>query len=90
MSDIRFFLLTTLIVTFYSSQPKHRTLEPCDCCSPKTLAGDWLALTPDPLTHTFTRHESLTSCSELRGRDHSKSQDKAFAVPISVIISQPG
>ncbi|EXK89715.1 hypothetical protein FOQG_07772 [Fusarium oxysporum f. sp. raphani 54005] len=70
---------------FLSSQPKHRTLEPCDCCSPKTLAGDWRALTPDPLTHTFTRHESLASCSELRGRDHSKSQDKAFAVPISVI-----
>ncbi|RKL16632.1 hypothetical protein BFJ70_g15008 [Fusarium oxysporum] len=67
---------------FLSSQPKHRTLEPCDCCSPKTLAGDWRALTPDPLTHTFTRHESLASCSELRGRDHSKSQDKAFAVPI--------
>ncbi|KAJ4161711.1 hypothetical protein NW765_016881 [Fusarium oxysporum] len=75
---------------FLSSQPKHRTLEPCDCCSPKTLAGDWRALTPDPLTHTFTRHESLASCSELRGRDHSKSQDKAFAVPISVITSQPG
>ncbi|KAJ9418619.1 hypothetical protein QL093DRAFT_2085349 [Fusarium oxysporum] len=72
---------------FLSSQPKHRTLEPCDCCSPKTLAGDWRALTPDPLTHTFTRHEPLASCSELRGRDHSKSQDKAFAVPISVIIN---
>ncbi|KAM0074323.1 hypothetical protein ACKRZS_013641 [Fusarium odoratissimum] len=70
---------------FLNSQPKHRTLEPCDCCNPKTLAGDWRALTPDPLTHTFTRHKSLASCSELRGRDHSKSQDKAFAVPISVI-----
>ncbi|EMT65872.1 hypothetical protein FOC4_g10007986 [Fusarium odoratissimum] len=73
---------------FLSSQPKHRTLEPCDCCSPKTLAGDWRALTLDPLTHTFTRHESLASCSELRGRDHSKSEDKAFAVPISVITNQ--
>ncbi|ENH75050.1 hypothetical protein FOC1_g10010435 [Fusarium oxysporum f. sp. cubense race 1] len=73
---------------FLNSQPKHRTLEPCDCCSPKTLAGNWPTLTPDPLTHTFTRHESLASCSELRGRDHSKSQDKAFAVPISVITNQ--
>ncbi|KAI7764387.1 hypothetical protein LZL87_003592 [Fusarium oxysporum] len=70
---------------FLNSQPNHRTLEPCDCCSPKTLAGDWRALTLDPLTHTFTRHESLASCSELRGRDHSKSQDKAFAISINVI-----
>ncbi|RBQ72264.1 hypothetical protein FVER14953_10260 [Fusarium verticillioides] len=70
---------------FSSSQPEHRTLEPCDCCSPKFLFGDWRALTLDPLTHTFTRHESLTSSSELRGRGDLKSQDKAFAIPINVI-----
>jgi hypothetical protein len=90
MSGIRFFLLTTLILTFYSSQPEHRTLEPCDCCSPKFLFGDWRALALDPLTYTFTRQESLTSSSELRGRDDLKPQDKAFAIPINVITSQPG
>ncbi|KAF5973753.1 hypothetical protein FCOIX_8611 [Fusarium coicis] len=70
---------------FSSSQPEHRTLEPCDCCSPKFLFGDWRALTLNPLTNTFTRQESLTSSSELRGRDDLKSQDKAFAIPINVI-----
>ncbi|KAF4948531.1 hypothetical protein FGADI_9595 [Fusarium gaditjirri] len=77
--------LTALIVTLYSSQPKHRMLESCDCCSPKTLAGDWRALTLDPLTNTCTRHESLASFSEPPGRDHPKSQDKTFAIPINVI-----
>ncbi|KAF4494578.1 hypothetical protein FAGAP_9268 [Fusarium agapanthi] len=72
---------------FLSSQPKHRTLEPCDCCSPKFLDGDWRALTLDPLTHAFTRHESLASSSEPRGRDHPESQDKAFAIPINVITT---
>ncbi|PNP83456.1 hypothetical protein FNYG_03019 [Fusarium nygamai] len=70
---------------FSSSQPEHRTLEPCDCCSPKFLFGDWRALTLDRLAHTFTRHESLALSSELRGRDDLKSQDKAFAIPINVI-----
>ncbi|KLP07900.1 uncharacterized protein FFB20_05007 [Fusarium fujikuroi] len=70
---------------FLNSQLEHRTLEPCDCCSPKFLVGDWRALTLDPLTNTFTRHESLASSSELRSRDHPKSQDKAFAIPINVI-----
>ncbi|CVL09812.1 uncharacterized protein FPRN_12750 [Fusarium proliferatum] len=70
---------------FLNSQPEHRTLEPCDCCSPKLLVGDWRALTLDPLTNTFTRHESLASYSELRGRDHPKSQGKTFAIPINVI-----
>ncbi|KAF5675516.1 hypothetical protein FCIRC_7500 [Fusarium circinatum] len=72
---------------FLSSQPKHRTLEPCDCCSPKFLDGDWRALTLNPLTHGFTRHESLASSAEPRGRVHPESQDKAFAIPINVITT---
>ncbi|KAF5690088.1 hypothetical protein FGLOB1_14661, partial [Fusarium globosum] len=70
---------------FLNSQLEHRALEPCDCCSPKLLVGDWRALTLEPLTNTFTRHESLASYSELRGRDHHKSQGKTFAIPINVI-----
>ncbi|KAF5529101.1 hypothetical protein FNAPI_13996 [Fusarium napiforme] len=72
---------------FSSSQPEHRTLEPCDCCSPKFLFGDWRALTLDPLTHTFTRHESLASSSELRGRD---DLNDVFALLLDVLVSPNG
>ncbi|KAG5746048.1 hypothetical protein H9Q72_002462 [Fusarium xylarioides] len=77
---------------FSSSQPKHRTLDPCNCCSPKFLFGDWRALTLDPLTHTFTRHESLASSSELRDRDHPMSQDKTdvFSLLLEVLVSSSG
>ncbi|KAF5659269.1 hypothetical protein FDENT_13967 [Fusarium denticulatum] len=79
--------VSNLIVTFYSSQPEHRTLEPCDCCSPKFLFGDWRALTLDPLAHTFTRHESLASSSELRGRD---DLNDVFALLLEVLVSPNG
>ncbi|KAH7240966.1 uncharacterized protein BKA55DRAFT_596340 [Fusarium redolens] len=84
-----------------SSQLKQRKLELCDCCSPKTLGGDWRALILDSLTRTFTRHESLASCSELRYRTHLKlgapaankhcrAQGDVFALLLEILTSPSG